>query len=970
MQALRATDPHRIGPYEVRGRLGSGGMGEVYLASSRAGLLLAVKVVRAEYAQDRTFRARFRQEVRAAQTVGGAGTYTARVVDADPEGEHPWMATEFVDGPNLRDAVLDGGAMPLPAVRVLGAALGEALAAIHAKGMVHRDLKPSNILLAPDGPRVIDFGIVRALEATAMTRTGAIVGSVGYVSPEQIRNGGKVGPPSDVFSLGAVLAYAASGREPLGEGQDSVILLRILTRDFDLSGVPQQLLALVESCLGDDPDARPAPAAIVEASGHTPRSLRQQLRPGWFTPTAPTPHTPPTGERWLPEAPRHPDSGDRESRVEYAAPMTATDTPAPGPETGSAPETPSAPQARSRRGPAEAPETAPAPGPPPEAAAGGPGAVPGVVPASRETFALGQGPASEASAARGPGSVSGAGSARGSADASEAAPASGLGSGPAAAAGGPGSASGAAAVRGSAEVSEVVAAPGPGSEAAAGGPGSTPRVASAPESVLALEDASGPESAPVPGAAPLPGAAFAPESASDREQAPVPRAAPASGVASSRGPAPAPEAASRRGSGPGAGAVAGPASAPAPTDAHAPAPAPSRRGLLKGVVGGGVVAAFGGVGAWWVTRGDGGGEARGGRAGGGATGTPEASATRAGVTWRYTADAPSPGDGPFGALSADGGTLYVAFADGTLRAVGRDGRERWTVTVAEGADAYLTRPLVTDAGILVGVGTDAVDAQGDPVAPGSLFAVSAGGEQVWTADLPSAYFRPPVALDGSVAVGCAVTGADGAGTVRVYGPGGAERGRVGLGGAPSGDLVAAGGVLYVPSVDNHLYAIDPAGPSVRWRTRLDGDVSRPAVGAGTVVVDTGNDAGELFGLDLATGERRWSKEGLAGAYVAADADAFAFLGVAGADASLRALTEDGDEVWRYGTGGRSFSDPVLVGSTVYVRTDTEVHAIGLDGEALWRTEVGDDAGAVLTPLVHGSRVYAATSHQIVALDTE
>ncbi|MFJ2826228.1 PQQ-binding-like beta-propeller repeat protein [Streptomyces sp. NPDC087263] len=335
MQALRETDPRRIGPYEVLGRLGAGGMGEVYLAESRAGLRLAVKVVRAEHAQDRTFRARFRQEVRAAQTVGGSGTYTARVIDADPEGERPWMATEFVEGPNLRDAVLDVGPLPQDAVLTFAAALGEALAAIHAKGMVHRDLKPSNILLAPDGPRVIDFGIVRALEATAMTRTGTMVGSVGYVSPEQIRNGSEVGPPSDVFALGAVLAYASSGREPFGEGQDSVILLRIVTRDFDLSGVPARVLPLVEACLREEPGDRPTPEEVVEAAGHSAASLRAALRPGWLTSA---PATVAGDERWLPER----ESGEGESRVEYIAPATVTGA--------SAPDRLPEPQRPSRRG--------------------------------------------------------------------------------------------------------------------------------------------------------------------------------------------------------------------------------------------------------------------------------------------------------------------------------------------------------------------------------------------------------------------------------------------------------------------------------------------------------------------------------------------------------------------------------------------------------------------------------------------
>ncbi|WP_031024248.1 protein kinase domain-containing protein [Streptomyces sp. NRRL WC-3725] len=326
MQPLRATDPRHIGPYTTTHRLGAGGMGEVYLAESRTGLRLAVKVVRAEHAEDRTFRARFRHEVRAAQTVGGADTYTARVVDADTEAERPWMATEFVPGPNVRDAVLDHGALPGPAVRILAAALGEALAAIHAKGLVHRDLKPSNILLGPDGPRVIDFGIVRALEATSLTRTGAVVGSVGYVSPEQIRNGGQVGPPSDVFSLGAVIAYAAAGREPFGEGQDSVVLLRILTRDFDLSGVPEEIRPLVTACLREDPLERPEPAEVVASAGFTPDTLRTAVRPGWYGPAArprPAPYDRPSGVEYLaPETPTRPTPTDSATA---ATPAGSTD---------------------------------------------------------------------------------------------------------------------------------------------------------------------------------------------------------------------------------------------------------------------------------------------------------------------------------------------------------------------------------------------------------------------------------------------------------------------------------------------------------------------------------------------------------------------------------------------------------------------------------------------------------------------
>ncbi|MEU5347373.1 PQQ-binding-like beta-propeller repeat protein [Streptomyces sp. NPDC020766] len=286
MQALRETDPRRIGPYAVLGRLGAGGMGAVYLAESPTGLQLAVRLVRADLAEDHIFRARFRQEVRAALTVGGPGTYTARVVDADTESERPWVATEFVDGPSLRDALLDHGPLPEHAVRVLAAALGEALTAIHAKGLVHRDLNPSNILLTADGPRVTDCGIVRALEATSSTRTRGVVGSAGYVSPEQIRTGGHVGPPSDVFSLGAVLVYAAAGHELFGEGQDAVVLMRVLSRDFDLSGVPEGIRALVEPCLREEPEERPTPARMIAAAGHTAESLAENGRPGWYTATA------------------------------------------------------------------------------------------------------------------------------------------------------------------------------------------------------------------------------------------------------------------------------------------------------------------------------------------------------------------------------------------------------------------------------------------------------------------------------------------------------------------------------------------------------------------------------------------------------------------------------------------------------------------------------------------------------------
>src|SRR5437773_1275053 len=219
MRELQPGDPQLIGPYRLRGRLGAGGMGRVYLGLSPGGRSVAVKVIRADLAQDAEFRARFRREVAVARTV--SGLFTAPVIDADVEGPVPWLATAYVPGPSLADAVTEHGPLPAASVLALARGLAEALSAIHAAGVVHRDLKPANVLLAGDGPRVIDFGISRAVEASALTHIGLVVGSPGFMSPEQAE-GREVGSPSDIFSLGAVLAFAATGRGPFGSGVSPV----------------------------------------------------------------------------------------------------------------------------------------------------------------------------------------------------------------------------------------------------------------------------------------------------------------------------------------------------------------------------------------------------------------------------------------------------------------------------------------------------------------------------------------------------------------------------------------------------------------------------------------------------------------------------------------------------------------------------------------------------------------------------
>ncbi|WP_263104046.1 serine/threonine-protein kinase, partial [Kitasatospora sp. DSM 101779] len=259
MEPLGAADPTRVGGYRLLRRLGAGGMGRVYLGRTAGGRTVAVKVVRGELADDPEFRARFRQEVAAARLVGGR--WTAPVLDADTEGDQPWVASGYVAGPSLDAAVRRHGPLPVPAVHTLGAALAEALEQVHALGLVHRDVKPSNVLLALDGPRLIDFGIARALDAaTALTRSGYVVGSPGYLSPEQAA-GEPAGPAGDVFSLGAVLAFAATGTAPFGEGVSAAVLLyRVLHEEPDLAGITGPLHEAVRACLHKDAADRPTPA--------------------------------------------------------------------------------------------------------------------------------------------------------------------------------------------------------------------------------------------------------------------------------------------------------------------------------------------------------------------------------------------------------------------------------------------------------------------------------------------------------------------------------------------------------------------------------------------------------------------------------------------------------------------------------------------------------------------------------------
>ncbi|MFE1202968.1 serine/threonine-protein kinase [Streptomyces sp. NPDC058762] len=285
MRKLGGGDPQHIGAYRLLGRLGAGGMGHVYLARSDRGRTVAVKLVREELAALEEFRERFRQEVESARRVGGH--WTAPVLDADTEAAVPWVATGYVAGPSLQQVVgHDHGALPERSVRTLGAGLAHALQDIHAAGIVHRDLKPSNVLVTIDGPRVIDFGIARALETVTdggVTRTGALVGSPGFMAPEQVR-GDRVTPACDVFCLGSVLAYAATGNLPFGSANSGVhaLMFRIAQEEPDLTGVPEGIADLVRDCLRKDPAARPGLAEVLERTGAQDTVTGGRSRDPWL----------------------------------------------------------------------------------------------------------------------------------------------------------------------------------------------------------------------------------------------------------------------------------------------------------------------------------------------------------------------------------------------------------------------------------------------------------------------------------------------------------------------------------------------------------------------------------------------------------------------------------------------------------------------------------------------------------------
>ncbi|MEV4338304.1 serine/threonine-protein kinase [Streptomyces sp. NPDC049590] len=327
----------RIGGYLVERRLGEGGMGTVHLARTRGGRAVALKVAKAELAADPVFRERFRSEVEAARAVGGF--HTAPVVDADVDGDPLWLATAYIPGPTLAERLAAEGAMDEAGLRALAAALAEALESIHSCGLVHRDLKPGNIIMAADGPRVLDFGIARAVESTRLTATGTAFGTPGFLAPEQAL-GHEVTGAADVFALGAVLVAAAGG-SAWGEGTPMGLMYRSVHEPPDLSTVPAGLRGVVAQCLAKEPSARPTPAALLDRlTGPAPRPA------GWGPGPATPPYAPGT-----PAAPPYPPAGDPRQ------PSGTPPQPFPVPPAPATPPQPYAAAPQARPAPPQAPLT-------------------------------------------------------------------------------------------------------------------------------------------------------------------------------------------------------------------------------------------------------------------------------------------------------------------------------------------------------------------------------------------------------------------------------------------------------------------------------------------------------------------------------------------------------------------------------------------------------------------------------------
>ena|GEM_PF-369093 len=934
MEQLTAHDPRRIGPFEVLGRLGAGGMGLVYLGRSAAGRRVAIKTVRAELAEDQLFRVRFSREIAAAKKV--SGFYTAAVVDADADAPLPWLATAYVPAPSLEDLVAECGPLPVDAVRWLTAGIAEALQSIHQVGLVHRDLKPSNVLVTEDGPRVIDFGIAAGVSHTRLTMTNVAVGTPAYMSPEQARDSRGVTAASDVFSLGSLVVYAATGHAPYHGVNPVETVFQLLRDDPDLTGLPRELDSLVRALM------RPAPEKRVNLA-----QLQAELAPQLF---ARGDEGGDDAGQWLPphaldmieRRRQRRGSGAGGPRGGLSAVPDAAVPPQVPPRPSAAPAVPApAPGAAGRSAVSPAAATAPVPFRPP----GGDAAE---EPAARGAAAAAAGPAPVGGGGR-HGRPAGLGALAAVAPAGPAA-ADGpegeeqvrltgvplpIGPGPLARAGEPEPASAAAGLAGEFLTPDAGAGAEPSASPAAAHPASARPAPARPAPAQ-----SPPAQVPAQAA---PGQAGSAERAAARAvglSGPVGGTAwtaPPAGDAQQQGAAAGPAAAARHAR---AAAPAAPQAAPAPPAPASPAPQ--------------------------------------GR-------TPHGRAPQDDARWRPWRFRMS--NDIWGAPVAADGTLFVnsfevhaldiatgrrrfktrdvawvtAVADGRVHAA--DGPTLYTVSAADGSELWRTALTGWVYAIDAGGGAVCVGSRGGGVQVRSAI----DGSEMWRADDAQQEYENP--QSGPCVVGESVYYQGGGRLRAVDLTTGRPRWELPVGEDVPSRPVLRDGVLYV-TAGSQVLALDEESGAERWRAEADVVLfSAPVLDEAGTSVFVADYLGTVSALDAAGGALRWRAR--TGARQGADPVVYAdgMVLAAGGDTVFAFDAADGAERWRYAARGEISGAPAVADGLVHVGSrDHSLHTLDLAGGRLrWKLDTGGEVSG--SPLAAGGRVFACSKDRCVyALD--
>lgn len=915
MEPLGAADPTQVGEFRLLATLGAGGMGQVFLAASLAGRLVAVKVIHPELARDQKFAARFRSEVAAASRV--SGLYTAPVVAAGVDEKPMWLATAFVPGPSLDEMVYGRDPLPLPAVWRLAAGVAEALRAIHSAGLVHRDLKPGNVMLALDGPRVIDFGISRSLSDARLTASGTVMGTPAFMSPEQVE-GEPAGPSADVFSLGAVVAFAASGMSPFGAtgASPAAVLYRVARAEPDLSELPGQLRGLVTACLARDPRQRPSLVDVAAAGAQATADLGLSLGAFWPSGTASiieeqlklqaaeiqALQADGSGKHAAPSRPPGPPSGrgpDPFGPAHSAPARTATDTvnllggavPA---VHGDAPaHAGAAAAAGAPMDPVSAPDLA----------------APSPAPGAREFAA----PPSAPAAPLGFAAVS--------------SPPAPLGLSPSVPAAPP-----------------VSPWPLPRSPAPPGGP--------AQPGSSALQPGQQPWSPWTPAG----GSAFAPPL--------IPGGQPPGGQVPGGQQPGGQYPGSEPGAGPGQQGPGGPA---AGNGGRAAAPGTSRRGFIIGASLAGV-AALGGLGGWKLvsrhspappqgqTRPAHGLTPAAGTTGGAST-PAQAAVPAPKPAWRFET-----GNTVEGSPSVAGGVAYVGSSDGFLYAVSiGTGKLAWKSHVVDNLTIAPTvaAGVVGSAGAPWGISADTVD----------FYAVSAGsGTNLWNMPLGSAdpMSTPSWAISGSAIIVTQHSDDESSqALLAVDAKTGALSRTYTTANGFSGAIAVDGDIIYALDNGGTVLAISVTSGITQWQEQVLQEGSGGgllAVAGGSVFVAA--DGGKLFSLNANTGGFNYAQD-VDDELNSAPVVVGGVMYIVGENALLALRASDASRLWT-GPAGGLISPPAVAGGQVYVSSGDQVYALDArTGKPVWSLQVSQLAGG--TPAVSSGLVFVGSGNDLYAI---